>query len=159
MKTFIKLNISLLLMLFAMQVHAVINLKNVAEVEITEVDSKGKQTVKRIPAGKVIPGTEVIYTITATNTGDQNADNITVTDPIPENTVYVEGSAFGSGTEITFSVDGGKTYDKPAKLSVPDATGTPRRATAEDYTHIRWKFQFSLKPGQEAPVWFRARVK
>jgi len=159
MKSLIKISSVFLLMLFAGQVLAAIELKTVAEIEITETDEKGKKKVKRVPATRVVPGTEVIYTISAKNTGNKAAENISVKDPIPENMAYVDGSAFGAGTAITFSVDGGKTYDKPEKLTVKNTTGKPRRATADDYTHIRWTFQFKLKPGQVAPVWFKAKLK
>jgi len=159
MNPLIKISAILLLTFFASQALAAIELKTVAEIEITETDEKGKKTVKRIPPTHVVPGTEVIYTITATNSGDQVAENVNVTDPVPKDMVYIDGSAFGSGTTITFSVDGGKNFDKPEKLTVKDEKGNPRRASASDYTHIRWTFQFKLKPGDVAPVWFRARVK
>lgn len=149
----------LLLALFSTQVLAEIKVTTVAEVEITETNAKGEQVVKRTAATRVVPGSEVIYTITAKNTGNEAADNIVVTNPIPEQTVYVDGSAFGSGTAITFSVDGGKSYDTADKLTVKDTAGNPRTATANDYTHVRWTLQFSLQPGQEAPVWYRIRVK
>ena len=110
------------------------------------------------PATKVVPGTEVIYTITVSNLGDEPADSVVVTDPIPENTTYVDRSAFGAGTKITFSVDGGKSYDLAGKLKVKDAAGNLRAATASDYTHIRWVLNFTLKPKDVAPVWFKARL-
>lgn len=159
MKLLIKINSAILLSLFASQVFAAIELRTTAEIEITETDEKGKKKIKRTPASRVIPGTEVIYTITATNTGNEAAENINVKDPIPKDMVYLEGSAFGKNTVITFSVDGGKTYASPEKLTIKDAKGKARRATANDYTNIRWTFNFKLKPGQAASVWFKARVK
>ena len=159
MKTLIKLSTLLILTAFSSQVLAQIEVKTVAEIEVTEIDKQGKKTVKRTAATNVIPGTEVIYTITAKNTGNEPADNIVVTNPVPKQTVYVDGSAFGAGTNITYSVDGGKSYDKAEKLTVKDKAGKPRAATAKDYTHVRWTFQFNLQPGQEAPVWYRVRVK
>ena len=135
-----------------------IRLKTVAEVEVRVVNDKGETEVKRMPAAKVVQGTEVIYTITVSNLGDQPADSVVVTDPIPENTTYVDRSAFGAGTKITFSVDGGKSYDLAGKLKVKDAAGKLRAATASDYTHIRWVLNFTLKPKDVAPVWFKARL-
>jgi hypothetical protein len=82
-----------------------------------------------------------------------------VTNPVPAQTVYVEDSASGHDAAITFSVDGGKTYDSAGKLTVTDANEETRAATAEDYTHVRWTFGSSLEPGQEVPVTYRARVK
>jgi len=159
MKTINLLSSFLVLALFSGPIMAQIKVTTVAEVEVTEINKQGEKVVKRTEAARVVPGTEVIYTVTAKNTGNEAADNIVVTNPIPEQTVYVEGSAFGAGTTITFSVDGGKTYNTPAKLTVKDAAGVPRPATAEDYTNVRWTLQFSLQPGQEAPVWYRVRVK
>lgn len=159
MKTLITISTTLLLGLFSSHALADIEVKTISEVEITEVNDKGEKTVKRVPAKSVVPGTTVIYTITAKNTGNEQADNVVITNPIPEQMQYIDGSAFGSGTNITFSVDGGNKYAAPNKLTVNDAAGKPRAATATDYTHIRWTFDFNLKPGQEAPVWYRAQVK
>jgi uncharacterized repeat protein (TIGR01451 family) len=159
MKTINTISSILLLALFSSPVLAEIKVTTVAEIEVTEINKQGEKIVKRSKATRVVPGTEVIYTITAKNTGTEPADNIVVTNPVPPQTVYVDGSAFGAGTNITFSVDGGKSYNTAASLTVKDAAGKPRAATAEDYTHVRWTLQFSLQPGQEAPVWYRARVK
>jgi len=159
MKTLIKLSALLILAMFSSQSMAQIEVKTVAEIEVTEIDKQGKKVVRRTAATSVVPGTEVIYTITAKNTGAEPADNIVVTNPVPKETVYVDDSAFGAGTNITFSVDGGKSYAKAEKLTVKDKAGKSRAATAKDYTHVRWTFQFNLQPGQEAPVWYRARVK
>lgn len=159
MKTLIKLSTLLILAMFSAHAMAQIEVKTVAEIEVTEINDKGEKIVKRTAATNVVPGTEVIYTITAKNTGTEPADNIVVTNPVPDQTVYVDGSAFGAGTNITFSVDGGKSYDKAQNLKVKDKAGQSHNAKAEDYTHVRWALQFNLQPGQEAPVWYRVRVK
>lgn len=159
MKALINISTLLLLTMFSSQVMAQIEVKTVAEIEVTEIDKQGKKIVKRTAPTTVVPGAEVIYTITAKNTGTQPADNIVVTNPVPNQTEYIDGSAFGAGTNITFSVDAGKTFDKAKNLTVKDKAGKTRTATAEDYTHVRWTFQFDLQPGQEAPVWYRTRVK
>ena len=159
MKTLTRIGASLLLMIFSGQLMAQIDVSTIAEIEVTEVNTQGEKVVKRTAASSVVPGTEVIYTITAKNNGTEAADHIVVTNPVPKQTVYVDGSASGSDTDIAFSVDGGNTYDKAEKLTIKDADGNPRAARAEDYTHVRWTLQSNLKPDQEAPVWYRARVK
>lgn len=160
MKILFTISSALLMMLSVAQVQAAgnIQLKTVAEVEVTVVNDKGEKEVKRKPAAKVVPGTEVIYTITATNVGKESANKVVITDPIPVNTTYVEGSVFGSGTKITFSIDGGKSYDLPENLKVKNAAGELRPARVENYTHIRWVLDFTLKPKDMAPVWFKARL-
>ncbi len=159
MKKLFYIGILFILAVFSNQALAQIELNTVAEIEVTETDKQGKKVVKRTAPETVIPGTEVIYTITAKNTGNEPASNIKITNPIPEQTVYVDGSAFGAGTAISYSVDGGKSYDQAQKLKVKDKAGKLRPAKAEDYTHVRWTLQFELKPNQEAPVWYRVRVK
>ena len=159
MKRLINISASLLLAVFSSQLMAQIEVTTVAETEITETDAQGKKSIKRTAAVSVIPGTEVIYTITAKNTGNEPASNIVVNNPVPANTVYVDGSAFGADTVITFSVDGGKSYGKAEELTVIDAAGNSRAARAEDYTHVRWTLQVELQAGQQAEVWYRARVK
>ena len=159
MKHLINISASLLLTVFSSQLMAQIEVTTVAETEVAKTDAQGNKTVTRNPAVSVVPGTEVIYTITAKNTGTEAASNIVVNNPVPANTVYVDGSAFGADTVITFSVDGGQSYDAPDKLTVKDASGKVRAATAEDYTHVRWTLQVELQPGQQADVWYRARVK
>ena len=160
MKHLITITCALLFMVSTTLVHAAaeIQLKAIAEIEVSEINDKGETQVKRIPATKVIPGTEVIYTITVSNVGDQPVDGVVVTDPIPENTTYVDRSAFGAGAKVTFSVDGGNSYDDADKLTVKDVEGNMRAATASDYTHIRWVLNFTLKPREAAPVWFKVRL-
>lgn len=159
MKLFTNISTGLFLAIFSSQLMAQIEVTAVAEIEVSETNAQGEKIVKRTAATSVVPGTEVIYTITAKNTGSEVADNIVVTNPVPKQTVYVDGSAIGPDTVITFSADGGNSYDTAQKLMTTDADGKPRAATAEDYSHVRWTFQFNLDPGQQADVWYRARVK
>lgn len=122
-------------------------------------NDKGEKAKRLVPITKIVPGDEVIYTITYENKGKQPADRVIVTDPIPAEVTYVDGSAFGPGTEIEFSADGGKTWGAPAALKVKGADGKERAAVAADYTHVRWKLAASVAPGQKGFVRFRAVLK
>src|SRR5215475_5613683 len=93
-----------------------IEVKAVAEVEVKVKDEKGVEQTKRVPATKVPPGVAVIYTLQADNKGPRPADDVVVTDPIPEHMDYVDGSASTKGTVTTFSADGGKTWAPKEKL-------------------------------------------
>jgi hypothetical protein len=73
--------------------------------------------------------------------------------------IYTGNSAEGKGTEIVFSIDGGKKYDKPSKLKVRSMDGKERVAAPADYTHIRWSFKADLKQGEKGSVSFRAKLK
>jgi uncharacterized repeat protein (TIGR01451 family) len=160
MKTLITISSALIMLSSFAQAYAAgsIQLKTVAEVETTVTDERGKKETKRRPAAKVVPGTEVIYTITVKNSGDEAATNVVVTDPIPEHMIYIDGSASGDKSTITFSVDGGNNYASSEKLQVKNAAGLSQAAKATDYTHIRWVLNFTLKPNESAPVWFKARL-
>ena len=133
-----------------------IKLTSAVEQEVVVKDKRGKKTVKRVPAEKVVPGDEVIYTTVFTNVGDEPADNIVIKNPIPEHTFYKDGSAAGGNTVVTYSVDGGRTFDKPQNLFVKEKGGSKRLAKASEYTDIRWEYKPKLHPGKKSSVQFRA---
>ena len=108
-----------------------------------------------MPADTVVPGESVGYTITFTNISDDAADNVVITNPIADSLTYVEGSAFGPGAEIQFSVDNGKTFADREALTVTEE-GVVRAASAEDFTHIRWVMQQELAAGAQGVARFSA---
>lgn len=134
---------------------------SISEVEISIKKSDGTVEVKRVPASNanVGPGDIVIFSNICENKGDKPAENIAITNPVPKNTFYVDGSAQGDGTTIEFSVDGGKYYGKPSELKVKDKHGKMRRASAQDYTHIRWLVLNPLKSGEKLTVSFKAKIR
>jgi uncharacterized repeat protein (TIGR01451 family) len=129
------------------------------EVEVVE---KGVKVRKLEPPVKMVPGDEVLYTLTYTNKTAKPAEKIAITNPMPKHTRYKEGSAAGDGTDITYSVDGGKTFATPDKLTVAikDKSGkdSVRPAVAQDYTHIRWLLKQNVAPGQSGSVRFRVVI-
>ena len=136
----------------------------VLTTEVTKVqrfaNAAGEVETRFVDATEVIPGDELRYTISFSNEGDQpvDAESVVITNPIPENTVYLEGTAFGAGTRITFSVDGGGNFGDPDQLNVT-REGLERPAIAEDYTTIRWVFEPELAPGEKSYVSFNVRLK
>lgn len=136
-----------------------VEIRATAEVEVKVKGDDGTEQVKRQPATKVPPGVAVIYTLRAENKGAKPADDVVVTDPIPEHMDYVDGSASTAGARLTFSVDGGKTFLPLEKLQVKGKDGAPRAAAGPDMTHIRWQFEKPLAPGESRAVEFRARVE
>ena len=132
-----------------------------AEKQIAVVEN-GKTVVKRVKADTVESGQTLFYTLTVTNRGDEKAANVVLNNPFPEGTVYVADSAYGEGTQILFSADGGQRYDVPARLTVQvkkaDGSVEKRIATPEEYTHIRWTIAEVL-PGGEMKLGYQATVK
>jgi uncharacterized repeat protein (TIGR01451 family) len=137
----------------------IIELKATAEIEVEIINQDGEKEVSRVEAAKVVPGDEVIYTIYYANVGDGSAEQVVITDAIPDHMFYTEGSASGEGTAITFSVDEGQTYDVAENLEVAQADGTRRPAKASDYTHIRWSLERPLAPIETGRVAFRAKLQ
>ena len=132
--------------------------KTVAEVELRATES-GREVVKLVPADRVVPGDRVIYTLEVRNTGAAVVVSPSVTNAIPEHMRYVADSAVGPGAEVTYSVDGGHSFDQAENLNVQAADGQMRPAVAADYTHIRWQLKNNLKTNSVAFVRFRAVVK
>ena len=132
-----------------------------AEREVVVLE-KGVKVKKVAPLEKIVPGDEVTYTLTYTNKTGKPVNDIAITNPVPKHTRYKDGSAEGDGTVITFSVDGGKSFAVPERLTVTikDKAGRDiqRPAVAQDYTHIRWQLKQTLAPGQSGSVRFRAVI-
>ena len=136
-----------------------IELTTVAEIEKVVVNETGEKETMLVPAAKVLPGDEVIYRITYRNISDKPVENIVITDPVPEHMFYKGGSASGEGMEITFSIDGGKTYDTPDKLIKTLDDGSKVMAEASEYTNISWAMKRDLQPGEKGEVSFWAELE
>lgn len=132
-----------------------LNVTTTVQKEEVTVNDSGERQVRLVEAETVIPGDNVIYTITFRNISAAPAENVIITNAVPENLTYVDGSAFGPGTVVEFSVDGGVSYGAADELNVQDE-GSVRAATAEDYTHLRWVMQDELAAGSQGIARFRA---
>jgi uncharacterized repeat protein (TIGR01451 family) len=134
-----------------------IKLQTIAQQEKVIVGKDGVKHTEIVPAGRVLPGVEVIYTIKYTNVSKKPAENLVVNDPIPEHMIYVDGSAIGNGTAISYSVDGGKHWSAMLEtLEINNGNGTTRSATAREVTDIRWVVKGKLAPGATGEVSFHA---
>lgn len=134
-----------------------LNVRTVVQKEEVITDDSGETTRRIVPAESVVPGEHVIYTITFTNISDETADNIVITNPISADLTYVEGSAFGPGTVIEFSIDGGQSFASAERLVI-SAAGVERPAEAADFTHVRWTLQNELAAGAQGMARFRATL-
>jgi hypothetical protein len=131
-----------------------------AQLEIEVTGKDGKKSLQRTPVTKAVPGTDVIYTNTFENVSGKPVDkNFIINNPIPNDSEYLAGSAFGNDCEILFSVDGGKNFGHAEELKIKDADGRERAALAREYTHIRWIYKKQLAPGKSGEVGFRATIK
>ena len=119
----------------------------------------GQVERRLVPVDEVFPGDELLYTITFANEGREEvaAGTIVITNPIPEVAEYVEGSAAGEDTAITFSVDG-ETFAEPSGLMI-ERGDAQQIAEPSEYTSIRWAYQHALEPGESGTVSFAVRLR
>lgn len=136
-----------------------IELKTRAEKRLLVPRADGTAEEKYVPAGKVLPGDVVAYTIEARNVSAASADRVVITDPIPAQMEYVAGSADAASGQLLFSVDGGFRFDRPENLTVTAPDGASRPAVASDYTHVRWVFAEPLAPAELRSVRFLAKLE
>jgi uncharacterized repeat protein (TIGR01451 family) len=112
--------------------------------DVITVATPGVTLVKSVSAATAVPGTVLTYTVAYTSNGTTSAYNVVVVDAVPANTLYLTGSAAGSGATITYSHDGGATFDASETAPV---------------THLRWSFAASMAAGTSGTVTFRATVR
>ena len=151
--------LTLLTVFAATTAHAQVKLDNTIKKVETFVNDAGEVERRLVDASSVIPGDELQYTVHFTNNGQLPVDpgTIVITDVVPEHTEYLDGTAFGAGTEVWFSVDG-ESYAAPAELSLVK-DGVEVIASAKDYRSIRWSFGPQLAPGDSGYVSFNVRLK
>lgn len=143
----------------ALAADGAIKLTSIAQIEIETVGKDGMKTRKREPVVKAIPGTEVFYTTTFQNIIDKPAGNIVIDNPIPNDSEYKAGSAYGKDCEILFSADGGNKFGRAEELKVKGADGKERTALPGEYTHIRWIYKVQLPAGKSGEAGFSVVVK
>lgn len=122
------------------------------------LDKDGKSEKKLVPAGIVVPGSEVVYVISYSNSGDKAAQNLVIRNPLPEQLRYT-GEATGANAQVEVTVDGGATFGSLSSLTVATADGKTRPAAAADVTGINWKIASAIKPGEKGQVSYRAVLK
>jgi hypothetical protein len=99
---------------------------------------------------------QLIVSVRFTNVSSSSVDHVRITSPIPPDVKYVPGSAIGPGSDALFSVDNGRTFGRPAELTLPAQNGGARLADAADYTHVRWVLNAPLDAGATGVARFRA---
>jgi len=139
------------------QSNGTLDVRTIVQKEEIVIADDGSEQTRLVVADMVIPGEEVIYTLTYSNVGQQPAENIVITNPLPAQLTYIEGSADGADADVEFSVDGGQIYGQTDQLTVA-SDGIERPARAEDVTHIRWVIADPIQPGEEGIARFRARL-
>ncbi len=136
-----------------------IELRATAEIEVAAEQPDGTVVVSRKEAVKVVPGDEVVYTMHYRNLAADEAQDVVITNPIPEHMHLMRTGGLPPELVLSFSVDGGGSFGALADLEVLGEDGRPRPATAADCTHLRWSFQRPLAPGEAGQVDYVAQLQ
>ncbi|MEM6251352.1 MAG: hypothetical protein AAF821_00390 [Cyanobacteria bacterium P01_D01_bin.156] len=136
-----------------------------AEKQIVSLDKNGQEKISwEALQGKVTvqPGDVIRYTVDGANSGDVEAQGLSVTQPIPSQTSYILKSAYtDSSADIVYSIDGGASFvaEPMVEVTLPDGTVELQPAPAEMYTHIQWNFGGDLASAQSVKASYNVKVK
>lgn len=169
MKTIKMFILPLILVVFALTAQIAMAADSPVKITITAkkevsktVDNKVVVTYDRAESAGV--GDTIVYTIVCENNGKEVIKNVEIADPIPAGVAYINGSATDGDkkvSEISFSIDRGKTYSTSEKLTykMTDSKGNviEKQATPEMYTNIKWVIGV-LSPNDKVSVLFKAKV-
>lgn len=125
---------------------------------IQTVDESGAMIETLEDAVTVAPGDTVVYSLEYAYTGDEAAEGVTLTMPVPEEVVLLEGSEMKAGTVVTYSIDGGETFSSRDALVV-GAGEESRAAMADEITHVKWMFEDDVPAGSEGAISFRGLLQ
>ena len=110
----------------------------------------------------VKPGEILDWQIVSSNEGTGAARDYKAVGHIPAGTVLVAGSATAeSGSTVTYSIDGGKTFSTQPIIEERQADGTVKKVPApvSMYTEVRYEWSDALAPGGKLSASYKVRVK
>ena len=110
----------------------------------------------------VKPGEILDWQIVSSNDGNGPARDYKAVGHIPTGTVLVDGSAAGeAGSTVTYSIDGGQTFQTQPIIEEKQADGTVKRVPApvSMYTEVRYEWSDALAAGGKLSASYKVRVK
>ena len=138
---------------------------NLTAAKKTIVVTTGEQQQVRwesVADGAIVnPGDVLRYTISSDNPGASAANDLTITQPIPEKMVYeLDTATSEQQAEVVFSIDNGETFVAQPTITIETEEGETieQPAPAETYTHIRWNFG-SLAPAADIAATYEVKVQ
>ena len=132
------------------------------KVELAGSVERGGQTLALDKVEHVKPGEILDWQIVSSNEGTGAARDYKAVGHIPAGTVLVAGSASAeSGSTVTYSIDGGKTYATQPVIEERQPDGTVKKVPApvSMYTEVRYEWSDALAPGGKLSASYKVRVK
>ncbi len=132
------------------------------KVELSGSVERGGQRLALDKVENVKPGEVLDWQITSSNDGAAEARDYKAVGHVPAGTVFVQGSAAAeSGSTVTYSIDGGKTYSTQPVVEERQADGTVKRVPApvSMYTEVRYEWSDALAAGGKLTAAYKVRVK
>jgi uncharacterized repeat protein (TIGR01451 family) len=121
----------------------------------------GKERDVPVESRAAVPGAEIRYEITTSNTGSSTVYHVIPQGRVPAGTTYRTGSAtVTASARVEFSLDGGKTWSAAPTVTVHTAQGTKVvPAPVASYTAVRWVSAAPLRAGAATHYTYEVTVK
>jgi uncharacterized repeat protein (TIGR01451 family) len=132
------------------------------KVELTGSVERAGQRLSLDKVENVKPGEVLDWQILSSNDGTGAARDYKAVGHIPAGTVLVAGSAAGeSGSTVTYSIDGGKTFSTQPVVEERQTDGSVKRVPApvSMYTEVRYEWSDAFAPGGKLSASYKVRVK
>jgi uncharacterized repeat protein (TIGR01451 family) len=120
----------------------------------------GVLALEKVDAVK--PGEILQWSITSLNEGTAAARDYKAVGHIPKGTTFVAGSAAGeNGSTVTYSIDGGKTFNALPIIEEKQTDGSVKQVPApvSMYTEVRYEWSDALAAGSKLMASYKVRVK
>ena len=132
------------------------------KVELSGSVERGGERLALDKVENVKPGEVLDWQIVSSNEGSGAARDYKAVGHIPTGTALVAGSAAGeSGSRVTYSIDGGKTYSTQPVVEErqPDGSVKTVPAPVSMYTEVRYEWSDALAAGGKLSASYKVRVK
>jgi uncharacterized repeat protein (TIGR01451 family) len=132
------------------------------KVELAGAVERGGSRLGLDKVENVKPGEILDWQIVSSNEGTGAARDYKAVGHIPAGTVLVAGSAAAeSGSSVTYSIDGGKSFSTQPVVEERQADGTIKQVPApvSMYTEVRYEWSDAFAPGGKLSASYKVRVK
>jgi uncharacterized repeat protein (TIGR01451 family) len=132
------------------------------KVELTGSVERAGQHLSLDKVENVKPGEVLDWQILSSNDGSAEARDYKTVGHIPSGTTFVSGSANAeSGSNVTYSIDGGQTFSTQPVVEERQPDGTVKKVAApvSMYTEVRYEWSDALAAGGKLSASYKVRVR